>query len=78
MSSVPVRSVTRFGAKVLVKDLVADYNPIFLALPLSGIVAAPRPDCWREQAWLLKNSFWSVIRVKLGDQKCLEIREDRL
>ena len=28
--------------------------------------------------WLLKNSSWSVIRVKSGDQKCLEIRKDRL
>jgi hypothetical protein len=33
---------------------------------------------WCNQAWVLKNSFGSLIRVKSGDQKCLEIREDRL
>jgi hypothetical protein len=32
----------------------------------------------RYRLWLLKNSFWSLIRVESGDQKCLEIREDRL
>src|SRR5271155_939497 len=35
-------------------------------------------DTCCKQAWLLKNSFWSLIRVKSGDQKCLGIREDRL
>jgi hypothetical protein len=33
---------------------------------------------WGEPQWLLKNSFWSLFRMKSGDQKCLEIREDRL
>jgi hypothetical protein len=35
-------------------------------------------DNERYRLWLLKNSFWLVIRVKSGDQKCLEIREGRL
>jgi hypothetical protein len=32
----------------------------------------------RNRLWLLKNSSWSLVWVKSGDQKCLEIREDRL
>ena len=28
-----------------------------------------------DHQWLLKNSFWSLVRVKSGDQKCLELRK---
>jgi hypothetical protein len=43
---------------------------------VDGIPAAVA-NC-RNQAWLLKNSLSPLIRVESGDQKCLEIREDRL
>ena len=51
-----------------------------IPLRFAGLLAlypSPLPSLWNQQ-WLLKNSFWSLIRVKSGDQKCLEIREDRL
>jgi hypothetical protein len=54
---------------------------LLLTTPSSLIAAMslrPGPDCERYGLWLLKNSYWSLIRVKSDDQKCLEIREDRL
>ena len=81
------RRVTRDTSPfVLLTTIVRNSGRLYLAaLSQLCVMGADRYtlgfelyDCECNRLWLLKNSFRSVIRVKTGDQKCLEVREDRL
>jgi hypothetical protein len=67
------------AAKVRVKhDAPTEFNVKLHADPEIGKELGGLACSLRYRLLLLKNYFWSLIRVKSGDQKCLEIREDRL